>query len=169
MCFLCLFFNFSPSFCLFFLIRFLWFSFLYYLYFILLFFRNLLFLFYDESLRVGFRAHERQGGETGGSRGRKTMIKIYCIKESFFNERKKKHFFFISTSLSMKEIQNKTALRFHLTQLIMVKIRETNMWKQRKGATHRWYRCGLAQALGQCVEFLHKGRKNSPYDPVYHS
>lgn len=99
------------------------------LYFILLlFFRSLLFLFYSESLRVGFRGQERWGEGTGGSRGRKTMIRIYC-KRIYFQWKKKKHFFFISTSLSMKEIQNKTALRFHLTRHIMVKIRETNTWK----------------------------------------
>lgn len=67
----------------------------------------------------------------------------------------------------MKEIQNKTALRFHLTQLIMVKIRETNTWKQRKGDHLPLVQVQVGIATRAIsVEFLHKGRKNSPYDPV---
>ena len=62
-----------------------------------------------------------------------------------------------STSLVIKEMQIKTALRFHLTQVIMAKIKnsgDSRCWRgcgERGTLLHSWWECKLVQPLCKSV------------------
>jgi hypothetical protein len=74
-----------------------------------------------------------------------------------------------SISLDIKEIQIKTALRFHLTPVRMAIIKGNNNNKcwQTRTLIHCWWECKLVQTLWKAVwRFLIKLETELSYDPV---
>jgi hypothetical protein len=78
-----------------------------------------------------------------------------------------------STSLTIKEMQIKTALRFHFAPVKMATFKSTNnnKWWQRCSETgtfiHHWWKCKLVQPLWKAVwRVLKKLKIELPYDPV---
>jgi hypothetical protein len=77
-----------------------------------------------------------------------------------------------STSLAVKEMQIKTTLRFPLTPVRMVTIKNTknnNCWQGfggKRTLTHCWWECKLAQPLWETIwRHLKKLKIKLPYDP----
>jgi hypothetical protein len=78
-----------------------------------------------------------------------------------------------SPSLAMKEMQTKTTLRFYLTPIRIVTMKNTNnskCWRVcgKKGTlTHCWWECKLAQTLWNIIWSLLKNLKiYLTYDPA---
>jgi hypothetical protein len=78
-----------------------------------------------------------------------------------------------STSLVIKEMQVKTALRFHLTSVRMIIIKgnnNKNCWQgcgETRTLIHCCWECKLVQPLRKAIwRFLKKLEVELPYDPV---
>ena len=80
----------------------------------------------------------------------------------------KKHLKKSSTSLVIREIQIKTTLRFHLTPVIMSKIKNSGDSRCWRGTLlHCWWDCKLVQPLWKSVwQFLRKLEIVLPEDPA---
>jgi hypothetical protein len=71
-----------------------------------------------------------------------------------------KHLKKCSASLIIREMQTKTTLRFHLTQVRMAKIKnsgDSRCWRgrgERKTLLHCWWDCKLVQPLSKSVWWL---------------
>ena len=84
-----------------------------------------------------------------------------------------KHLRKCSTSLVIREMQIKTTLRFHLTSVRMVKIKnsdDSRCWrgcKEKETLLHCWWGCKLVQPLWKSVwQFLRKLDIVLPEEPV---
>ena len=77
------------------------------------------------------------------------------------------------SSLLIREMQNKTAVRYHLTPVRMAKInnpRNNSFWQvcgEREALLHCWWECKLVQPLWKTVWRLPKKLKiELPYNPA---
>ena len=78
-----------------------------------------------------------------------------------------------STSLTIREIQIKTTMRYHLTPARMANINNSGnnrYWqgcRERGSLLHCWWECKLVQPLWRTVwRFLKKLKLELPYDPA---
>ena len=87
-------------------------------------------------------------------------------------ERAQRHMKGCSISLSIREMQIKTTLRYHLPPARMAIINKSRNWQgcREKGTlVHCWWECRLVQPLWKTVwNFLKKLKMDLPYDPVTH-